>query len=196
MSSAGNTQPLCPVWSVSGCVFSAPDPRQSKYKSSGLRQDQGGPFASRMPGTSEPISLLCQSSTTTERAGFEPAMEFNPHTRLAGECLQPLGHLSWRSSHQCKAWLAARERGSPRSRLVPDPRPPSSSNASAPSIKWCPTAVLPHTRTPTASRYSSSKRACSAPPRSHSSQSSSSTASSSASRPALSRVRARRDGRP
>jgi hypothetical protein len=30
----------------------------------------------------------------TERAGFEPAMEFNPHTRLAGECLQPLGHLS------------------------------------------------------------------------------------------------------
>ena len=31
----------------------------------------------------------------TERAGFEPAMEFDPHTRLAGECLQPLGHLSW-----------------------------------------------------------------------------------------------------
>jgi hypothetical protein len=30
----------------------------------------------------------------TERAGFEPAMEFSPHTRLAGECLQPLGHLS------------------------------------------------------------------------------------------------------
>ena len=29
-----------------------------------------------------------------ERAGFEPAMGFYPHTRLAGECLQPLGHLS------------------------------------------------------------------------------------------------------
>jgi hypothetical protein len=29
-----------------------------------------------------------------EREGFEPSMEFNPHTRLAGECLQPLGHLS------------------------------------------------------------------------------------------------------
>src|SRR5215210_2039627 len=29
-----------------------------------------------------------------ERAGFEPAMGFKPHTRLAGECLQPLGHLS------------------------------------------------------------------------------------------------------
>jgi hypothetical protein len=30
-----------------------------------------------------------------EREGFEPSMEFDPHTRLAGECLQPLGHLSW-----------------------------------------------------------------------------------------------------
>jgi hypothetical protein len=29
-----------------------------------------------------------------ERAGFEPAMGREPHTRLAGECLQPLGHLS------------------------------------------------------------------------------------------------------
>ena len=43
------------------------------------------------------------ASTETERAGFEPAMEFNPHTRLAGECLQPLGHLSWRWTSQCKA---------------------------------------------------------------------------------------------
>ena len=39
----------------------------------------------------------------TERAGFEPAMEFNPHTRLAGECLQPLGHLSLGLVGQCKA---------------------------------------------------------------------------------------------
>jgi site-specific DNA recombinase len=38
-----------------------------------------------------------QSVQMAERAGFEPAMEFNPHTRLAGECLQPLGHLSWTS---------------------------------------------------------------------------------------------------
>ena len=29
-----------------------------------------------------------------EREGFEPSMEFNPHTPLAGERLQPLGHLS------------------------------------------------------------------------------------------------------
>jgi hypothetical protein len=35
------------------------------------------------------------SCRVAERAGFEPAMECNPHTRLAGECLQPLGHLSW-----------------------------------------------------------------------------------------------------
>ena len=40
----------------------------------------------------------------TERAGFEPAMEFDPHTRLAGECLQPLGHLSASARKgQCKA---------------------------------------------------------------------------------------------
>ena len=30
-----------------------------------------------------------------ERAGFEPAKELSPLTRLAGECLQPLGHLSF-----------------------------------------------------------------------------------------------------
>jgi site-specific DNA recombinase len=35
-----------------------------------------------------------KTTRMAERAGFEPAMEFDPHTRLAGECLQPLGHLS------------------------------------------------------------------------------------------------------
>ena len=29
-----------------------------------------------------------------EREGFEPSMRFYPHTPLAGERLQPLGHLS------------------------------------------------------------------------------------------------------
>ncbi len=38
-----------------------------------------------------PVSIYEQMA---EREGFEPSMEFNPHTRLAGECLQPLGHLS------------------------------------------------------------------------------------------------------
>ena len=38
---------------------------------------------------------------TAERAGFEPAMEREPHTRLAGECLQPLGHLSV-ACRQCR----------------------------------------------------------------------------------------------
>ena len=32
----------------------------------------------------------------TEREGFEPSRELAPPTRLAGECLQPLGHLSGR----------------------------------------------------------------------------------------------------
>jgi hypothetical protein len=45
----------------------------------------------------DPLSLGrgSQLGQMAERAGFEPAMEFDPHTRLAGECLQPLGHLSW-----------------------------------------------------------------------------------------------------
>jgi hypothetical protein len=42
--------------------------------------------------SASPVSIYEQMA---ERAGFEPAMEFDPHTRLAGECLQPLGHLSW-----------------------------------------------------------------------------------------------------
>jgi hypothetical protein len=43
----------------------------------------------------EPFAAGCSYvDQMAERAGFEPAMEFNPHTRLAGECLQPLGHLS------------------------------------------------------------------------------------------------------
>ena len=29
-----------------------------------------------------------------ERAGFEPAIRFNPYTRFPGVRLQPLGHLS------------------------------------------------------------------------------------------------------
>ena len=32
-----------------------------------------------------------------EREGFEPSVEFWSHTRLAGEHLRPLGHLSARS---------------------------------------------------------------------------------------------------
>ncbi len=37
--------------------------------------------------------------TMAEKEGFEPSVEFNPHTRLAGEHHRPLGHLSkqkWR----------------------------------------------------------------------------------------------------
>jgi hypothetical protein len=30
----------------------------------------------------------------TERAGFEPAVEFDPHAALAKRCYRPLSHLS------------------------------------------------------------------------------------------------------
>jgi site-specific DNA recombinase len=46
--------------------------------------DPGGP-------PSAPSSYFVKMA---ERAGFEPARELAPPTRLAGECLQPLGHLS------------------------------------------------------------------------------------------------------
>jgi hypothetical protein len=68
-------------------AFRARRPRGSKtspkHPSSGI----AAAFGSVKPQT----ALI---SSETERAGFEPAMEFDPHTRLAGECLQPLGHLS------------------------------------------------------------------------------------------------------
>jgi hypothetical protein len=51
---------------------------------------EGGPYE---PPSDARCSIFVKLA---ERAGFEPAMEFNPHTRLAGECLQPLGHLSRR----------------------------------------------------------------------------------------------------
>src|SRR3954453_22276108 len=41
-------------------------------------------------------AAIVGNGSRAERAGFEPAMECEPHTRLAGECLQPLGHLSGR----------------------------------------------------------------------------------------------------
>ena len=42
------------------------------------------------PVNSFPILL----QKLAESEGFEPSMEFNPHTPLAGEPLQPLGQLS------------------------------------------------------------------------------------------------------
>jgi site-specific DNA recombinase len=56
-------------------------------------------------GSPKPFVLDASSyfDVMAERAGFEPAMEFDPHTRLAGECLQPLGHLSLRSGSQFRA---------------------------------------------------------------------------------------------
>src|SRR5271170_4012740 len=54
----------------------------------------------------------------TERAGFEPAMEFDPHTRLAGECLQPLGHLSREGDASVEPAIPARGCSEPRLRGI------------------------------------------------------------------------------
>ncbi len=44
-----------------------------------------------------------------EREGFEPSMGVKAHTPLAGECLQPLGHLSGLVYH-CSSRMAGPER--------------------------------------------------------------------------------------
>ena len=86
-----------------------------------------------------------------ERAGFEPAMEFDPHTRLAGECLQPLGHLSrGRNGSLEAAGRSARAGGAKRMR---------GAQALGPAERKCPTQTvaarggspgeaLPRTRSP------------------------------------------------
>ena len=54
------------------------------------------PAAGGPQNDADPVfrGLRSYKDKMAEREGFEPSMEFNPHTRLAGECLQPLGHLS------------------------------------------------------------------------------------------------------
>jgi site-specific DNA recombinase len=90
------------------------------------KRPQEGPNPEARPRNSRGPVLRGRGSQylqMAERAGFEPAMEFNPHTRLAGECLQPLGHLSGRSSDQCKASVSvARETPRP-ARLGGHPTP-------------------------------------------------------------------------
>ena len=57
----------------------------------------------------------------TERAGFEPARELAPPTRLAGECLQPLGHLSWgRADHRCDPAVVSARYARPRREPAPE----------------------------------------------------------------------------
>jgi hypothetical protein len=78
----------------------------SDYHINVLYSDDDGSYVADIPDPNGPVPSVAHSrlrraknhpkSLSTERAGFEPAMEFNPHTRLAGECLQPLGHLSSR----------------------------------------------------------------------------------------------------
>ena len=56
-----------------------------------------------------------------EREGFEPSMQLSPHTRLAGERLQPLGHLSAYFTFSVKEelvlWIASFLRTSGGSRI-------------------------------------------------------------------------------
>jgi site-specific DNA recombinase len=65
--------------------------QQARQRARSAQTSQGRDRNDRDPG-SRGHGLKKQQMA--ERAGFEPAMEFDPHTRLAGECLQPLGHLS------------------------------------------------------------------------------------------------------
>jgi hypothetical protein len=39
-------------------------------------------------------ALRLEGKKRAEREGFEPSVELSPNTRLAGERLRPLGHLS------------------------------------------------------------------------------------------------------
>ena len=55
----------------------------------------GTTIRARIPARA-PGDASREGGSETEREGFEPSMEVAPHTRLAGECLQPLGHLSGR----------------------------------------------------------------------------------------------------
>ncbi len=53
----------------------------------GYRENQG-------PAWSSGLSWTTPDAYLAERAGFEPAIRFNPYTRFPGVRLQPLGHLS------------------------------------------------------------------------------------------------------
>jgi site-specific DNA recombinase len=76
-------------------LFEAAEAEARAIEKGGLTRNRAGNATDER--SASPVSIYEQMA---ERAGFEPAMEFNPHTRLAGECLQPLGHLSLGS-----AWI-------------------------------------------------------------------------------------------
>ncbi len=92
--SCGSCSPMHPV----------SDSRRDVSRAMGFgREPTAGPATGHQ---NQPISgSVVKIRAMAERAGFEPAMECYPHTRLAGECLQPLGHLSRRSG-ECRASTA------------------------------------------------------------------------------------------
>jgi site-specific DNA recombinase len=81
-----------------------------------LDRERASSARRRSQANRDPLSLGrgSQLGQMAERAGFEPAMEFDPHTRLAGECLQPLGHLSWDGAAEFRgcwtSWSGSRAR--------------------------------------------------------------------------------------
>jgi site-specific DNA recombinase len=82
-------------------LFTQLVPMARKLAREAAQDAQKGPHDAHCPGTQpqndqSPVfrGSGSQSLQMAEREGFEPSMEFDPHTRLAGECLQPLGHLS------------------------------------------------------------------------------------------------------
>ncbi len=70
------------------------DPGRDRPPSSASCRRCTGRVSSRAGSERESAASDAIRSRPAERAGFEPAKEVSPLTRLAGECLQPLGHLS------------------------------------------------------------------------------------------------------
>ena len=61
-----------------------------------MRPKKGGHIGP--PLQKYPMDRQSSGEKLAEREGFEPSVEVSPHTRLAGEHLWPLGHLSgWAS---------------------------------------------------------------------------------------------------
>ncbi len=74
----------------------APEPslREQGPSARGRRPRPAGPLPRPSRNGASSDSFPGPLTPEAEREGFEPSRELAPPTRLAGECLQPLGHLS------------------------------------------------------------------------------------------------------
>ena len=71
--------------------------RDEMEKSPGIRLSRRKALEWRGSGTKKPVSENQFFCELAEREGFEPSIRDKPYTPLAGERLQPLGHLSGKS---------------------------------------------------------------------------------------------------